>query len=479
MRKLWQVVFLISLISTITSGTNPGMKGLVTQRAIDYAIQVGKDIAQRELQSLDIPDVSGSASIDPIGNVYYELQGMRITSFSLSDPVVLFDEGVGMQIGIDVLDIETSGYWHVKYLFISDSGSFDLMAKNIVLSVVVQIGMDSTGRLSLACVSCDSSVGDLGITFHGGASWLYNLFSDTIDQRIREELDRKLCPTVNEKINDFESQLQRMKVTFQLDPAVVLEFPLINPPLIQNTSLELDIKGEWYSTAHHQEPPFTPCPFKLPVENNFMLYFGLSAFSVNSAAFAYFSAGVLKLYVTDEMVPKSSPIRLTTNSFGMFIPELPKRYPNMSMEILLLAREPPLTKVQADNITESVFGIAKMFVVLPNKTLAPAFALEINSSFKIDLSVSGQKLCGSIQLTSFNLSLSSSEIGPFQTTSMEKIFRLGLQIAVLPKVNEKLKSGFPIPEFKGIALVNPLLRVNQGFLMFATDVKYRSQSAAE
>lgn len=79
-----------------------------------------------------------------------------------------------------------------------------------------------------------------------------------------------------------------------------------------------------------------------------MLYIGMSAFTANSAAFVYHKSGALSTYITDDMVslllqspscqstcftpltflgpyqqiPKSSPIRLTTRTFGAFIPEV-------------------------------------------------------------------------------------------------------------------------------------------------------------
>lgn len=61
-------------------------------------------------------------------------------------------------------------------------------------------------------------------------------------------------------------------------------------------------QGEFYNIGQHQEPPFLPQPFSLPPQTNNMLYIGMSAFTINSAAFVYNRAGVLSLYVTDDMV---------------------------------------------------------------------------------------------------------------------------------------------------------------------------------
>lgn len=50
------------------------------------------------------------------------------------------------------------------------------------------------------------------------------------------------------------------------------------------------------------EPPFSPAAFSLPPQINNMLYIGVSAFTINSAAFVYNKAGALSLYITDDMV---------------------------------------------------------------------------------------------------------------------------------------------------------------------------------
>lgn len=63
-----------------------------------------------------------------------------------------------------------------------------------------------------------------------------------------------------------------------------------------------DLQGEFYNIGKHQEPPFSPTAFSLPSKSNNMLYIGMSAFTVNSAAFVYDKAGALSLYVTDDMV---------------------------------------------------------------------------------------------------------------------------------------------------------------------------------
>lgn len=69
----------------------------------------------------------------------------------------------------------------------------------------------------------------------------------------------------------------------------------------------IDLKGEFYSNKTHQEPPFVAQPFVVPEKPGYMLSAGLSEFTMNSASYGYYSAGLLQAIINDSMV--SSPER--------------------------------------------------------------------------------------------------------------------------------------------------------------------------
>ncbi|XP_058846759.1 bactericidal permeability-increasing protein-like [Acipenser ruthenus] len=468
---MWLYLITLLAIPHHALGANPGLESVITQKALEYAKQVGASLAQEKLGGLTIPDMTGSISISPFGKVDYSLSGMHVVNFNLPEPVVGFAEEAGIKIGISGMNVAINGNWGDHYQLIRDSGSFDLAVYGLAVSVLVGVGSDSTGHLTVSSANCDASVGDLEVTFHGGTSWLYNLFKKIIQGLVHEQLNNKLCPMISDYIDGLEPLLQKINVSYQYDPYVVFEFPLIHPPAIGASNMEFDCKGEFYSVEHRGEFPFTPEQFQLHDQNR-MVSVGLSQSSANSAGFAYHSAGILRIRLTDSMIPKVSPIRLNTTSFESFIPELPKRYPGMLMLVDLFTSQQPLITFQPDNVTAQAFGAAKVYVILPNTTLAPVFVLDICASFSAKLFMSDLKLTGFMTLNNVSLNLASSELGPFQTKSMENVIRAGIHLAVLPEVNAKLKSGIPLPATPEVSLVNPVLKVNQGFVVLATDVSY-------
>lgn len=62
------------------------------------------------------------------------------------------------------------------------------------------------------------------------------------------------------------------------------------------------LKGVIYSTKTHAEPPFELQPFTLAEQPDFMLSLGVSEYTLNSASYAYYSAGLLQILINESMV---------------------------------------------------------------------------------------------------------------------------------------------------------------------------------
>lgn len=192
------------------------------------------------------------------------------------------------------------------------------------------------------------------------------------------------------------------------------------------------IQGQFYNIGQHQDPPFSAPAFSLPPENDNMLYTAMSAFTVNSAAFVYHRAGVLSMYITDDMVslipqspvpspqsdlqditltfpgshqqiPKSSPIRLTTTTFGTFIPQvnnnaphsvraatfnvnpptkplcfqISKQFPGLMMKLLVKTDKSPVVTFEPNKVTVQATGTVTAYAIQPNNTLTPLFILNL------------------------------------------------------------------------------------------------------
>ncbi|XP_061583945.1 bactericidal permeability-increasing protein-like [Cololabis saira] len=464
---------LVALIPT-SSSINPGVKVRLTEKGLEYGRVLGMAALQQKLKSIKIPDFSGKTRVSPIGKVEYSFSNIQIVNVGLPQSSVTLVPGTGVGMRITNAVINLNGNWRVKFLrWIRKSGSFSLNVNGLTISTSTGIKSDAMGRPEVSSVNCAASVGSARVKFHGGDSWLYNLFSQSIDKALRKEMEKKICPLVSKAVSDLNPELKTLNVVAKVDKHAEIEYSLVSSPTISKPAIELNLKGEFYNIGNHQEPPFTAAAFSLPQQNNKMLYIGISAFTANSAAFVYNRAGLLTLYITDDMIPKSSPVRLSTRTFGVFIPEIAKRFPGLMMKLLVKAEKNPITTFEPNNMTIQATAAVTAYAIQPNGTLSPLFVLHLDTSVTANMVVSGMKLVGKVGLNKMSVTLGTSYVGQFQVRLLDNILQLLMKTVVIPIVNVQLAKGYPLPALGKMSLQNTQLQVLKDFMMIGTDVQFK------
>ncbi|KAJ0023357.1 hypothetical protein NQD34_003256 [Periophthalmus magnuspinnatus] len=464
---------LLVALTTLTSGLNPGVKVKLTQKGLEYGRELGIASIQQKLKTIKLPDVSGSQKVNPIGKVSYSFTNMHIINVGLPQSAVSLVPGAGIKLSIGNAYLSLNGNWRVKYLkFIKDSGSFDLSVSGLSITTTVAVNSDETGRPTVTGNNCVASVGSVTIKFHGGASWLYNLFKDFIAKALRSVLEKQICPLVADAISDVNPYLKTLNVLAKVDEYAEIQYSLVSSPVISTTSVDLSLKGEFYNVGKHQEPPFIPNVFSMPPESNNMLYLGLSSYTANSAGFVYTTAGALSLYITDDMIPASSPIRLNTQTFGAFIPQIAKRFPGLMMKLLVKAAKSPVITFESSNATITATATVTAYAIQVNGTLSPLFVLNMDGSVSAQVFVRGTRLAGSVSLNEMDLTLGTSYVGDFQVKSLDRIFQMVLKLVIIPKLNDQLAKGYPLPTIGKMKLVNTQLQIMKDYMLIGTDVQF-------
>ncbi|XP_069023149.1 bactericidal permeability-increasing protein-like [Embiotoca jacksoni] len=463
---------LVALIP-ITLSTDPGVKVRLTEKGLEYGRQLGIASIQKKLKSVKIPDISGKRRVSPIGKVKYSLSNLRIVNVGLPQSVVALVPGTGVRLSISNAFISLHGNWRVKYLrIVKNKGSFDLNVKGLTITTNTAIKSDETGRPAVSSVNCAASVGSVSIRFHGGASWLYNLFKKFIDKALRKAMEKQICPLVSNSISDLNGQLKTLNVVAKVDKYAEIAYSMVSSPTVSTSFMDLNLKGEFYNIAKHEEPPFSSTAFSLPPKTNNMMNIGISAFSAKSAAFVYNKAGVLSLYVTDDLIPQFSPFRLNTGTFGIFIPQIAKQYPGLMVKLLVKTVKNPIITFEPNNVTVQASATVTAYAIQPNTTLSPLFVLNLETSVSARLFVSGMRLAGAVTLNEMTLTVGTSYVGAFQVSSLNRIFQVVLNMVVIPRLNVQLAKGYPLPTFGNMKLVNTQLQVLKGYMLIGTDVQF-------
>ncbi|KAG7459059.1 hypothetical protein JOB18_016549 [Solea senegalensis] len=187
---------------------------------------------------------------------------------------------------------------------------------------------------------------------------------------------------------------------------------------------------------------------------------GLSEFTLNSASYGLYSAGVLQALITDSMIPPDFPLHLNTSSMGPYIPQLPKMFPGLLMNLQVYATEVPMFSFQSGVVRLGFLGAVKAFAIQSNGTQTPLFKLSVISNLSSRAWVDSGRVKGQISLDNFTLTLMESEVGAFKITALEKCTRTGIEMG-LAKLNEYLGKGVLLPRMKQAQLVNSVLKVEQ------------------
>ncbi|XP_054648634.1 bactericidal permeability-increasing protein [Dunckerocampus dactyliophorus] len=469
-------MLLLSMITALIFCTygekNPAVQVVLTNKGLQYGRNVAADWIQEKLEVVTLPDVDGEIPIGFLGHIGYTLTGVTIPKCDFPDPSLEFYQDVsGLKMSIAGLSIALTGAWRAHCGIIYGGGSFDLALFGVDLVSVVHLGSDGDGHLSLINVSCDTQTRDVDLRFYGGSSWILQPFVKHLKARIISQTEAKLCAAVEELIVNLDHHLQAMKVIFQVNQDLILDLPLTGLPVIDASSIRLGFQGEFYSIKSPKEPPFEAQPFVVPEHPGYMLSVGLSDFTLNSASFGYFSAGLLQAFIDDSMIPPSSPVHLNTRSLGPFIPQLPKMFPDLPMVLHTYARHFPVFSFHPGAITLSLPSSVKAFAIQPNATLTPLFKLHVDSSFQGRVWTDDGCVKGSVTMDSITLTLAATVIGPFKTTALENLAKMAMKMFVLPRLNDKLSTGFALPRTRHAQLVNSVLTVEEGFIAFCSDAK--------
>ncbi|XP_061913641.1 bactericidal permeability-increasing protein isoform X1 [Entelurus aequoreus] len=509
----------------------PAVQVVFTDKGLQYAKNVFTNWIQDTLELITLPDVKGQIPLGFLGQMDYTLSGVNISKCDFPDPSVQFSQEVsGLKTTMAGLNVALTGDWRVHWGILNAGGSFDVGVFQVGVASEQHLGRDSGGRLCVSQVICEATTGQVDLRLHGGSSWILQPFGSHLEAFIRRQIQARLCPTMEDLVENLEQHLQAMKVRLQVNQDLIVDLPLTSRPVVQAASLRFGLKGEVSSVKEPKEPPFDPQPFVLPEHAQFMLTAALSDFTLNSASFSCWAAGLLHTFIDDSMVPASSPVHLNTRSLGAFIPQvcphssgtptllryahtpqarphssgtptllryayttqvrphssgtptllrhahtpqLPGLFPDLPVVLKVHARNTPMFSFHPGAVTLILPGAIKAFALQANATRTPLFKLHLDSSYKGSVWVDNGRLKSSVTMDNLNLTLAATTIGPFKTDALENLSRMTMKMLVLPPLNDRLSRGVILPQSRQVHLVQAVVSVEEGFMDLHSDVELR------
>ncbi|KAM5245886.1 bactericidal permeability-increasing protein [Ctenodactylus gundi] len=441
----WAVLVVLATMGTaLTAATNPGFVARISQKGLDYACQQGVAKLQMELEKISLPNYSGHFKIKHLGKGHYSFYSMAILGFQLPNSQIRLKPNVGLNLSINEAKVKINGKWKARKNFLKISGNFDLDIEGFSISADLELSHDPTsGHLTVTCSNCKSHINKvrLGIS-NSRVKWLIKLFHKQIETVLRRTLNNQVCKTLTNSVtSNLQRFIQTLPVTSKIDAVAEIDYSLVAPPKATAESLDLELKGEFFSQADRSPPAFDPPAIAFPPDHDRMVYLAISDYFFNTAGLVYQKAGVLKLTLGNNMVSKM--------------------FPNMDVQLVVSISSPPHLITQPTGLSLSPDLEAEAFAILPNSSLASLFLLGMNMNAFVKVGATSDRLVGELMVDQLHLELKHSNVGNFPVELLEDIINYLMPTVVLPKVNKRMQKGFPLPVPDRVQLSNLVLQSHQ------------------
>ncbi|XP_016074871.1 PREDICTED: lipopolysaccharide-binding protein [Miniopterus natalensis] len=453
-------------------GANPGLVVRITDKGLEYVAKEGLVALQSELHRISLPDFTGEFKINHVGRGNYEFNSLNIRSCELLGSALTPLPGQGLSLSISDSSIQVDGKWKVRKSFLRLRGSFDVRVEGII-SVNLNLGSEPSGRPTVTASSCSSHICDMDVDISKSLGWLLDLFHRQIESRLKKILESKICEVVQESVtSDLQRYLQTLPVTTEIDSFAGIDYSLMEAPQAAAQMLDVMLKAEFFNRDHRSPVAFLAPVMSLPEEHNRMVYFAISDYVFNTASLVYHEAGYLNFSITDDVVPPTSNIRLTTKSFRAFAPRLARRYPDVNLELQGRVVSAPAVSFSPGNLSLAPEMDIEAFALLPAAGREPVFRLGVTANVSATLTFNTSKITGFLKPEKIQVELKESKVGLFNVELLEALLNYYLLNTLYPQVNDKLATGFPLPLLKYIQFYDPVIQIHKDFLFLGANIQY-------
>lgn len=472
-------LFLLLPILSLSRAVNPGFKARLTEHGLEYANKVAIEALEKNIASLQIPDISGSAS-----GIKYDIRDIRLSLSNPPSSTITLVPNKGLHWSATNVGVNLAATFHYKKSFISDSGSLTAAVTGVNFDLGIDMGNDSNGRPTLTSHDCFVHVSSVQIQFHGSMAWLYNLLKGQVEDIVKSLLNQKMCQVVTSEINmDANKQLAKLKVTASLDNRFLLDYRLISAPIFNKGYLETWHEGEITWLSAPEEHSSLPPPIMAdPQDTSSMVYLALSDYLFNTAADVAQKHGFLAYNLTQNDLPEASRGVLNTSCSGFIpkcvgslIPAIGKNYPNGAVELRMSSTVSPRLTITSSGLTVIGEGNIDLYADVPSRKDRP-FLVTLTATLTSSVSVSIKNELLYAKVGNFDLKLKSgkSDVGPISDFFLDFLTKEAINIVVIPKLNEFGAKGFPLPVADDVHFVNTTLALAQDTIIVGTDIQYAS-----
>ncbi|NXI91023.1 BPIB6 protein, partial [Psophia crepitans] len=320
------------------------------------------------------------------------------------------------------------------------------LAANLTASS--QLWQDTAGVPRFSSRNCRITL--VSVKTNLPSSMLPKVMSKLLDDTLKKVLPGLLCPAVDTVLNLVNAKFTTTTAEIPLGTAGTLQYALLNPPVVNETFIELDLK----TILHQKEgkevdlPMDQPSLASLPPKRDAATQLILSA-NFLSAELSVLLAS-FNIDISNNTVLGLPP--LVTTMLGALIPEIAKVLPpSQPLVIEMREAKTPVVSITPDKSFVQLFSTAEFQVSPSDSAPESLFVLDVHSNLEAQFAIEEEKLRLSLALQSLSrVALASSSLGTFDELPLKGLLADIIHVAYVPSINRVLRGGIPLPDLLGI-----------------------------
>ncbi|KAG9395384.1 LBP / BPI / CETP family N-terminal domain [Carpediemonas membranifera] len=440
-------VFLLLAVCFAAADTDPGYEVTLTNNGLTCWINTMVAPVLSQLQGLKVPDVTGTEKTI-IGDINYQMSSITVQSLNVDK----FIANVEASKGYFLIVLENANaditldwsYQQQRFPHAHDAGTADAQLKKMVIELHATMVRTDDDRPQIKLSDIVVNIGDLDLTLHGGASWLYDvfisIFKSSVVRALNDEFAKALPPAVQSTINQ---RLEKWPRYSPMDDFASFDQRLTWDSAVKFTksSLTFGIDGQVVDVDSHAAlPQFTPAT-DMPLIHNgqdLQLFFSNEVWA--SDFFTHFNGGVFNTTLVKDDAPSQMQSWFNTKMWASRIPGLATAHPNSDMTFKVIATEAPTSKifpaaVYVEYDVDFLFmvdGVADPVVVLNFRigTAATPYLQTDRSRVALEHKPYNQ-----------TISVVSSSVGTVSVTPITPLAKLFIEKSIVPFFNKMQDSG--------------------------------------
>ncbi|KAJ6655558.1 hypothetical protein lerEdw1_005029 [Lerista edwardsae] len=231
-------------------------------------------------------------------------------------------------------------------------------------------------------------------------------------------------------------------------------------PLITSSAVALELKVLIRTGGRIITVPISSAPVPVPVLRTHALCLGITQASLHVFLSILVRIQPQEFICTPEVF--SGAVELT-DAIAVLLSnqKCPKCATKSPLKITITVVSVPVITLEPKRTIIDISVEIGIFAKGPSGAISGLFVMRANLKLSVQISVHDCKLILSTQLTSLELILVSSEVGPIDVSVLGKAIRALLVETLMPRVNDCLSVGVPLPSLLHLKMAYPAIEVSQ------------------